>query len=222
MKYEIKEEHFPIVICHLNKGESVVCDNNAISWMDPVMETKTSSSYILKIFGKIFSSKAVFQNHYIAKDNGAIAFASSFPSNIKTIEITPDKNIIVQKSLFLAGSGDINASIFFNKKFSSNLINDEDFIMTRISGNGIVFLEIDGSAIEYDLLPGQQIIIDTKYLVMIDSSCTIETQNIIKNIFLKDDDFFYTTITGPGKIILQTMPISNVTSHLIPFLPRNN
>ena len=156
------------------------------------------------------------------KDNGAIAFASSFPSNIKTIEITPDKNIIVQKSLFLAGSGDINASIFFNKKFSSNLINDEDFIMTKISGNGIVFLEIDGSAIEYDLLPGQQIIIDTKYLVMIDASCTIETQNIIKNIFLKDDDFFYTTITGPGKIILQTMPISNVTSHLIPFLPRNN
>ena len=69
MKYEIKEEHFPIVICHLNKGESVVCDNNAISWMDGVMETggKTSSSYILKIFEKIFSNKTVFQNHYIAK-----------------------------------------------------------------------------------------------------------------------------------------------------------
>lgn len=221
MKYEIRGDNLPVVICHLKKGESLISDSGAMSWMDPVMEMETVSGSMSKAFGRMFSGETVFQNRYLANDDGMIAFASSFPGNIKAIEITPNKEIIVQKSSFLAGSGDIDISVFLNKKFSAGFFSGEGFIMTKISGNGIVFLEIDGSAIEYDLLPDQQMVIDTGYLAMMEATCKIEIKSIkgLKNKFLGGEGLFNTVVTGPGKIVLQTMPISTVAANLTKFLP---
>lgn len=221
MKYEIKGGNLPVVICHLEKGECMISDSGAMSWMDPVMSMETKSGGISKSFGRMFSGETIFQNHYQATEDGMIAFASSFPGNIKAIEVKPGHEIIIQKSAFLAGSGNIEMSVFFNKKFSAGLVGGEGFIMTKIGGSGIVFLEIDGSAIEYDLLPGQQMVIDTGYLAMMDATCTIDIQSVkgIKNKLLGGEGFFNTIITGPGKIVLQTMPISAVAASLIPFLP---
>ena len=216
MKYEIKGDNLPIVICHLVEGESMITDSGAMSWMEPGMKMETISGGISKAFGRMFSGETIFQNRYTATNDGMIAFASSFPGNIKAVEVKPGQEIVVQKSSFLAGTSDIEMSVFFNKKFSSGFFGGEGFIMT-----GTVFLEIDGSAIEYDLLPGQQMIIDTGYLAMMDATCSIEIQSVkgIKNKLLGGEGFFNTVITGPGKIILQSMPISAVASSIIPFLP---
>lgn len=221
MNYEIKGGNLPVVICHLKKGEYMLSDSGAMSWMDPVMKMETTSGGLSKAFGRMFSGETIFQNQYQATEDGMIAFASSFPGSIKAIEVNPGHEIIVQKSAFLAGSENIKVSVFLNKKISSGLIGGEGFIMTKIKGTGTVFLEIDGSAIEYDLLPGQQMIIDTGYLAMMEATCTMEIQSIkgIKNKLLGGEGFFNTVITGPGKIILQTMPISAVAINLIPFLP---
>ena len=221
MNYEIKGGNLPVVICHLKKGEYMLSDSGAMSWMDPVMKMETTSGGLSKAFGRMFSGETIFQNQYQATEDGMIAFASSFPGSIKAIEVNPGHEIIVQKSAFLAGSENIEVSVFLNKKISSGLIGGEGFIMTKITGTGTVFLEIDGSAIEYDLLPGQQMIIDTGYLAMMEATCTMEIQSIkgIKNKLLGGEGFFNTVITGPGKIILQTMPISAVAINLIPFLP---
>lgn len=221
MNYEIKGGNLPVVICHLKKGEYMLSDSGAMSWMDPVMKMETTSDGLSKAFGRMFSGETIFQNQYQATEDGMIAFASSFPGSIKAIEVNPGHEIIVQKSAFLAGSENIEVSVFLNKKISSGLIGGEGFIMTKIKGTGTVFLEIDGSAIEYDLLPGQQMIIDTGYLAMMEATCTMEIQSIkgIKNKLLGGEGFFNTVITGPGKIILQTMPISAVAINLIPFLP---
>ena len=217
MKYEIKGDNLPIVICHLVEGESMITDSGAMSWMEPGMKMETISGGISKAFGRMFSGETIFQNRYTATNDGMIAFASSFPGNIKAVEVKPGQEIVVQKSSFLAGTSDIEMSVFFNKKFSSGFFGGEGFIMTT----GTVFLEIDGSAIEYDLLPGQQMIIDTGYLAMMDATCSIEIQSVkgIKNKLLGGEGFFNTVITGPGKIILQSMPISAVASSIIPFLP---
>lgn len=221
MNYEIKGGNLPVVICHLKKGEYMLSDSGAMSWMDPVMKMETTSGGLSKAFGRMFSGETIFQNQYQVTEDGMIAFASSFPGSIKAIEVNPGHEIIVQKSAFLAGSENIEVSVFLNKKISSGLIGGEGFIMTKIKGTGTVFLEIDGSAIEYDLLPGQQMIIDTGYLAMMEATCTMEIQSIkgIKNKLLGGEGFFNTVITGPGKIILQTMPISAVAINLIPFLP---
>ena len=215
MDYEIKGGNLPVVICHM------LSDSGAMSWMDPVMKMETTSGGLSKAFGRMFSGETIFQNRYQATEDGMIAFASSFPGSIKAIKVNPEHEIIIQKSAFLAGSGNIEMSVFFNKKISSSLIGGEGFIMTKIKGTGTVFLEIDGSAIEYDLLPGQQMIVDTGYLAMMETTCTMEIQSIkgVKNKLLGGEGFFNTLITGPGKIILQTMPISAVAINLIPFLP---
>ncbi|WP_296874915.1 TIGR00266 family protein [Thomasclavelia sp.] len=221
MKYEIKGGNLPVVICHLEKGESMTTDSGAMSWMDPVMKMETVSGGVGKAFGRMFSGETMFQNRYTANDDGMIAFASSFPGSIKAVNIDPNHEIIIQKSTFLASTQGVEMSVFFNKKVGTGFFGGEGFIMNKISGNGLVFLEIDGTAIEYDLLPGQQMVIDTGYLAMMDATCKMEIQSVkgMKNKFLGGEGFFNTVITGPGKIVLQSMPISAVASVISPFIP---
>ena len=221
MKYEIKGGNLPVVICHLDKGETMITDSGAMSWMDPVMKMETTSGGIGKAFGRMFSGETMFQNRYTAVDDGMIAFASSFPGSIKAVEIDADHEIIIQKSTFLASTSGIDMSVLFNKKLGTGFFGGEGFIMNKISGNGLVFLEIDGTAIEYDLLPGQQMIIDTGYLAMMDATCKMEIQSVkgMKNKLLGGEGFFNTVVTGPGKLVLQSMPISSVASVIAPFIP---
>ena len=107
----------------------------------------------------------MFQNIYTAQGgNGLIAFASSFPGSIKAFEIGPGQEYIFQKKAFLAGEPGVNISVHFHKKVASGLFGGEGFILQKVSGNGIVFAEFDGHVVEYELQPGQQIVIDSGYL----------------------------------------------------------
>lgn len=129
--------------------------------------------------------------------------------------------MIFQKSAFLAGEAGVNLSVFFNKKIGAGLFGGEGFIMQRLSGNGTVFAEFDGHVVEYELQPGQQIVIDTGHLAAMTSSCQMDIQTVpgVKNMLFGGEGLFNTVITGPGRVWLQTMPISNVAGALRPYLP---
>jgi uncharacterized protein (AIM24 family) len=129
--------------------------------------------------------------------------------------------MIVQKSAFLASEAGVELSVHFQKRLGAGLFGGEGFIMQRLSGNGTAFIEIDGYAVEYNLQPGQQIIIDTGYLAAMTESCSMEIQTVpgVKNMFFGGEGIFNTVVTGPGKVILQTMPVSNVAATLRPFFP---
>lgn len=221
MEYEIKGTPLPVVICQLNRGESLICDSGAMAWMDPCMEMQTSAGGLGKAFGRMFSGETIFQNRYTANADGKIAFASSFPGKIIPYQVAAGKEIVVQKSSFLACEPSIEMSIFFNKKMSSGFFGGEGFIMTKLAGTGTAFLEIDGDTVEYDLAPGQQIIADTGYVAMMDATCKMEIKSVpgLKNKFLGGEGFFNTVITGPGKVILQTMPISTLANNIVRFIP---
>lgn len=222
MKYEIKGGNLPVVICTLDKGEEIICDSGAMSWMDPCMKMETSTNGgIGKAFGRMINGETIFQNKYHATDNGIIAFSSSFPGAILAFDIVPGKEIIVQKSSFLACESGVNMELFFNKKLKTGFFGGEGFVMTKLSGQGTAFVEIDGSTVEYDLAPGQQMVIDTGYLTIMDATCTLEAQTVpgIKNKFLGGEGIFNTIVTGPGRIVVQTMPTSAFVSNIIPFLP---
>ena len=150
-----------------------------------------------------------------------IAFASSFPGSIRAVEITPDRPVVVQKSGFLASEQGVELSIFFQKKATAGFFGGEGFIMQKLSGHGMAFLEIDGYAVEYDLQPGQQLIVDTGNLAMVDATCSIDVQSVkgVKNVLFGGEGLFNTVVTGPGKVILQTMPVSSFASALGPFMP---
>ncbi len=225
MKYEIKGEPLPVVIVALENGESVMCEAGAMSWMTPNMEMETSGGGFGKVFGRMFSGEAMFQNRYTAVGgNGIIAFSASFPGSIRAVEITPDKPVIVQKRGFLASETGVEMSVAFKKKLGSGLFGGEGFIMQKLSGSGTAFVEIDGSVVEYDLRPGQQLVVDTGSLAMMDATVQMDVQQVkgMKNILLGGESLFNTILTGPGHIVLQTMPISHFVGSISALLPRSS
>ena len=223
MKYEIKGGNLPVVICTLQPGETMVTESGAMSWMSPNMKMETGAKGGLGgAFGRMFSGESIFQNRYTAqKDEGLIAFASSFPGEIRAVDIAPGRSIVVQKRGFLACTDGVELSVFFQKKFGTGFFGGEGFIMQKLSGHGMAFLEIDGSAVEYTLAPGQQIIVDTGNLAMVDATCQIDIQTVrgAKNVLFGGEGLFNTVVTGPGRVVLQTMALPAFASALIPYLP---
>lgn len=226
MRYQIQGETLPVVICELEAGERMITEGGAMSWMSPNMKMETTSNGgIGRAFGRAFSGEKMFQNIYTAQGGpGMIAFASSFPGSIRAFEITPGQDMIFQKSAFLASEEGVQLSMHFRKKIGSGLFGGEGFIMQKVSGQGIMFAEFDGHVIEYELQPGQQIVIDTGHLAAMSATCSMDIQSVpgVKNMLFGGEGFFNTVITGPGRVWLQTMPISNVAGALRPYIPTGN
>ena len=224
MKYEIKGGAFPVVVCELTDGERMITEKGSMVWMTPNMEMETTGGGIGKMFSKAFSGESMFQNIYTARGAGMIAFGSSFPGKILPLQIAPGREMIVQKNAFLASEAGVELSIHFNKKLGVGFFGGEGFIMQRLSGSGMAFLEIDGELVEYDLAPGQKMVIDTGNVAGFEPTVSIEIQQVpgLKNKLLGGEGLFNTTLTGPGKIWLQTMPISNVAMAIRPFIPTGN
>lgn len=225
MKYEVKGAPLPVVECTLEAGESMICEGGAMSWMSSNMKMETSAGGIGKMFSKAFSGEKLFQNRYTAEGGpGSIAFASSFPGNIVAIEIQPGQEVICQKSAFLASTPGVELSIFFQKKLGAGFFGGEGFIMQRLSGQGLAFVEIDGSVVTKELAAGEQIIVDTGYLAMIDGTCSIDIQTVkgVKNVLLGGEGLFNTVVSGPGRVSLQTMPTYQVANAIRPYIPTSN
>ena len=223
MKYQIYGDPMPVVICNVDPGETLICESGAMSWMTPNMQMQTVGGGAGKVLGRMFSGESMFQNRYTAQNGpGMIAFASSFPGSIRAVQITPDHPVICQKKAFLASTEGVSLDVHFQKKLGAGFFGGEGFIMQRLSGNGIAFLEIDGSTMEYDLASGQQMLIDTGYLAMMDGSVQIDVQSVkgVKNVLLGGEGLFNTVVTGPGKVVLQTMPMSNFASAISSMLPK--
>ena len=226
MQYQIAGEPLPVVTCQLAAGETMITERGSMSWMTPNMKMETSTNGGLgKAFGRMLSGDSIFQNRYTAQGGpGLIAFASSFPGSIRAFEIGPGKELVVQKSGFLAAEAGVELSVFFQKKLGSGFFGGEGFIMQKLSGQGIAFAEFDGHVVEYELAAGQSLVVDTGYIAAMDATCSMDIVTVpgVKNAFFGGEGLFNTVVSGPGHIWLQTMPISSVAAVLRPFFPSNN
>ena len=226
IQYDIKGGDLPVVICYPQDGQCLKTERGAKSWMSPNMKMETTSGGGLgKALGRMFAGAALVLNRYTAQGGpGMIAFASSFPGDIRAFEIGPGRELILQKSGFLAAEATVNLSVHFQKKLGAGLFGGEGFIMQKVSGRGIVFAEFDGHVVEYDLMPGQSIVVDTGYLAAMDATCSMDIRSVpgVKNMVFGGEGIFNTVVTGPGRIYLQTMPISSVAGAIRPFIPTGN
>ena len=224
MNYEIKGGNFPIVVCNLKKGEKMITEKGSMVWMSPAIQMETTGGGVGKMFSKAFSGESIFQNIYTAQADAMITFGSSFPGRVVPVEIAPGKELIAQKSAFLTSEIGVELSIHFNKKIGAGFFGGEGFIMQRLSGHGTAFIEIDGDLVQYELKPGQKIIVDTGNVAAFDSTVSIDIQKVpgVKNILFGGEGLFHTVLTGPGKIWLQTMPIVNVANSNRPYIPTGN
>lgn len=224
MQYEISGGSFPIVTCHLQNGESMITESGSMVWMSPNITMQTSGGGFGNIFSRAFSGENLFHNIYTAQGDAMITFGSSFPGRIMPIQIRPGYDMILQKKSFLASESGVQLSVHFNRKIGVGFFGGEGFIMQRLSGSGMAFAEIDGELVEYVLAPGQQILVDTGNVAGFEPSVSIDIQQVsgVKNIFFGGEGLFLTVLTGPGKVWLQTMPISGVAAALRPFFPQSN
>ena len=222
MQYEIQGAPYPVAILNLEGGEKVICQSGAMVWMSQNMKMETKGGGIGKIFSRAISGESLFQNIYTAEGGpGMIAFGSSVPGEILAMDLTPGQSIVAQKSAFLASAPTVNYELFLQKKLGSGFFGGEGFIMQKFTGTGTLLLEIDGSVITYDLAPGQTMLVDTGYLAACDATCSIDIESVkgLGNVLVGGEGLFNTKVTGPGRIYLQTMPMSNMASAIARYIP---
>lgn len=226
LKYEIEGGSLPVVICYPEANQTICTERGSMSWMSPnmKMDTNTGGGF-KKMMGRLFSGDSIFMNEYTALGtSGMIAFASSFPGTIIPFELREGNGIIVQKSGFLAMEKGLELSLYFQKKLGKGFFGGEGFIMQKITGNGVAFVEIDGYCKEYELGVGESIILDTGYLAAMSESCTMDVQTVkgVKNMLFGGEGLFNTVVTGPGKVYVQSMPVINTAQALSPYITVND
>lgn len=221
MKYQIEGE-YPVLRLQLNRGEKIITSSGNMSWMTSGFNYETSTrGGILKGLTRAITGEGMFQNIYTAvKDNQEIAFASSLPGKIIHIPMN-GKTIIAQKNAYLASTEGISFEVALTKKISAGLLGGEGFVLQKFNGHGDLFLEADGSLIEYELNPGEEMLVDQGHVFMFDNTVrySIETVKGLKNMVFGGEGAFLVKLTGPGKVMLQTMPISNLAARIIPYMP---
>lgn len=212
-----------MVICELDPGESMVTESGGMSWMTESIAMSTNmEGGLLKGLGRAFSGESMFMAYFTAERTpGSIAFASSFPGSILPIELAAGQSVICQKRSFLAAERSVALAMHFQKKFGAGAFGGEGFIMQRITGPGTVFVEIDGAVVEYDLKPGERMKVDTGHVAMMQDTVTLDVTTVkgFKNALFGGEGLFLTTLTGPGRVWLQSMPVENVAKCIIPFVP---
>lgn len=226
MEYKIEGTPFPVVQCTLENNEQMISESGAMAWMTPNIRMETTSRGGLgKVLGRMVSGESLFLNTFTSNGIGMIAFASSFPGSILTFDVAPGKEIIVQKSGFLASEVGVQLSVYFNQKIKAGLFGGEGFIMQRLSGQGKAFVEIDGYCKVFELRPGEKMLIDSGYLAAMETTCSMDVKTVtggLKSMVFGGEGLFNTEVTGPGKVYLQTQPISTLAKALGSFLPKSS
>ena len=226
LKYEIEGGSLPVVICYPEAGQTLCTESGSMSWMSPNMEMQTNTGGGLKkALGRLVSGDSIFLNEYTPRNgSGMIAFASSFPGTIIPFEVTPGNGIIVQKRGFLAMEKGLNLSVYLQERLGAGFFGGEGFIMQKITGNGMVFIEIDGHCKKYELGVGESLIVDTGYVAAMSESCTMDIQSVkgVKNVLFGGEGIFHTRITGPGKVYIQSMPVINTARVLSGYISKGS
>lgn len=217
MKFKI-EGQYPVLRCFLEEGESVVTSAGNMAWMSDGFDYKVhSGGGLMKSFGRAFSGEGFFQNTYTAiKDQQEIAFATTMPGEIKHLHLDGTNAIIAQKNAFLVATSQVDFETVLTKKFSAGLLGGEGFILQKFSGFGDLFLEADGSLVEYNLEENETLLVDQGNVFMFDATVKYEIQTVkgMSNKLFGGEGFFLVKLTGPGKVYLQTLPINVLSAEV--------
>lgn len=217
MRYQIIGDTVPAVECTLDAGESMFTQSGGMIWQTEGIKMATNArGGIGRSIGRMFTGESFFMVNYTADVNGAVvAFGSKVPGSVIGVDISKGE-LIVQKGAFLCAEQTVDLKATFTKKFTAGLFGGEGFILQKLFGRGMAFLEIDGDKIERTLAAGEVIKVDTGNVVAFESTVNydIETVSGLGNIFFGGEGLFITKLTGPGKIILQTQNFNEFTSRI--------
>ena len=226
MKYEIHGTVMQTVDCWLDAGQGVYTESGGMCWMSSNIDMKTGAKGgLLKGLGRMMSGESFFLTTYECNEGkGLVTFASEFPGKILPFELAEGQEIICQKDAFMAAEPTVQLAMHFRKKLGAGLFGGEGFILQKLTGPGTAFLEIDGELTEYDLKEGQTLKVDQSHLAAMDPTVNFDITRVkgFKNIFFSGEGLFLATVTGPGKVWLQSMPLANIAGKIASVLPKKS
>ncbi len=226
MRYEIIGKTVPAVEFTLNRGESIYSQRGGMTWQTDGINMKTNArGGVMKSLGRMFTGESIFMNTYTANIDGAkVAFATTVPGDIVSINVGENNGFTVQKSSFLCAEPGVDMSIAFTKKFSAGLFGGEGFVLQKAKGNGMLFLEVDGDPVERILAPGEVLKVDTGNVVGFESTVSYEIETVkgLGNIFLGGEGLFLTKLVGPGRVIIQSQNFGDFAGKILGMMPKNN
>jgi uncharacterized protein (TIGR00266 family) len=223
MKYGITGTIMQTVAIDLAPGETVYSQTNCMCWMNDqvAMNTNTGGGLFSGI-KRSLSGGSLFVTDFTAKGPGHVAFAPRFPGKIMPVQLAAGQSLICRKESFLCAEKSVTFAIFFQKKIGAGLFGGEGFILQKITGPGTVFLDLSGEIVEKDLAAGEKLLVHAGHVGVMDPSIHFDVQLVpgFKNILLGGEGLFLATVTGPGHVVLQSMPIMNLAEELAQYLPQ--
>lgn len=224
MEYSIIGTTMQAVICELDPGESIVSQSGGLAWMSGNITMNTNMNGGLGgVFKRMITGESLFVAEYSATGGrGIVAFASDFPGKIVPITLNPGQDIVTQKQAFLCAEKSVTFDIFFQRKIGAGFFGGEGFIMEKLTGPGVAFVAFDGEIVEYTLEANQILKVDTGYVAMMESTVSLDIEMVkgFKNILFGGEGLFLTTLRGPGRVWLQTMPMSVLAGSIAHYMPQ--
>lgn len=226
MDYKIIGQTVPIVEVTLNAGESMYTQSGGMAYQTDGIQMKTNArGGIMKSLGRAFAGESMFMANYTAQKDGAtIAFATTIPGSIVPFDLSKYPNgLTFQKGSFLCAESNVETKISFTKRFSSGLFGGEGFILQKATGNGTLFLEVDGDPIVKELASGEVLKVDTGNVVAFSPTVSYEVETVkgLGNIFLGGEGLFLTRLVGPGKVILQSQNFGDFAGRILGLMPKS-
>lgn len=222
MNYQLIGETVPAVELTLNAGESVFSQSGGMIWQTNGINMSTNARGGLgRSLGRMFTGESIFMANFTAQANGAkIAFGATCPGTIVPVDISRGE-LIVQKGSFLCAEQSVDIKATFTKKLSAGLFGGEGFILQRLFGSGMAFLEVDGDRVDRVLAPGETLKVDTGNVVAFETSVSYDIEMVkgLGNIFFGGEGLFLTRLTGPGRVILQTQNFSDFAMRIATRIP---
>lgn len=223
MKYEIKGTVLPSLDIQLEASEAMYTESGGMAWMrgDINMETSTRGG-LLRGLGRTLAGESLFMTTYSCQSGTCmVTFTPEAPGRIMPFELQPGQSIICQKDAFMAAQEGVKLEMHFRKRLGAGLFGGEGFILQKITGPGFVFLEIAGDVREYQLEQGEILKVDPGHIALYEPSVDYDIAAVrgLKNVLFAGEGLFLATLRGPGKVWLQSMPLSNLAAKIRKYIP---
>lgn len=226
MQYEIHGTVMQALDVHLVQGESVYAEAGGMAWMRGHVEMKTSArGGLMAGLGRKLAGESLFMTTYTCRSPRAmITFTTEAPGKILPFELQAGQVLICEKDAFMCAQESVSLEMHFRKQLGAGLFGGEGFILQRVTGPGLVFLEITGEVREYTLAAGEVMQVDPGHIAVLDPTVTFDITTVkgVANVLFSGEGLFLARLTGPGRVWLQTLPLSNLATKLIPYLPKRS
>ena len=223
MRYAISGTVLQALEVELSQGDSIFTESGGMAWMsDGIDMTTNTKGGLMSGLGRALAGESLFMTTYTCSvPKAMITFTPEAPGKVIPIQLAPNQTIIAQKDSFMCAQSSVSMEIHFRKKLGTGLFGGEGFILQKLTGPGMAFLEIPGEVKEYNLVAGQRLKIDPGHIAAFDPSVTYDITMVkgLKNMMFSGEGLFLATLTGPGKVWLQTMPISNLAQAIRKYIP---